>query len=56
MDLFEGEVAGNEVGANVQVPGYDLERLRNEVQYRDNTVNLDATSLPVPSSAVPEGF
>ena len=38
---------------HVQVDGYDIGRLENEIEYRDNEVNLDATSLPVPMPADP---
>ena len=51
MDLSEGEVTDNTVGANVQVPGFDVTRLTEGVVYRENGVNLDATELPVPSSS-----
>lgn len=48
IDLAHGEVAANPIGANVQDPGYDLRRLMQDVAYRGNRVNLDASSLPVP--------
>lgn len=48
MDLHEGEVVQNPIGANVQVGGFDVTRLQDRVVYRDNDVTLDATSLPVP--------
>lgn len=49
LDLSNGEVSGSPVGVNVQVPGYDLSRLTDGVEYRDNDQNLDAASLPIPS-------
>jgi len=48
-DLTTGAIHGNPIGANVQVPGYDIARLQNDVEYIDNETNLDATSLPVPA-------
>ncbi len=48
LDLADGIVESNPVGANVQVSGYDLGRLMSGVVYRDNGVNLDAEELPVP--------
>ena len=48
LDLANGVVENNPVGANVQVDGYDLSRLTANVIYRDNGVNLDAQELPVP--------
>jgi hypothetical protein len=51
--LSRGEVVGHAIGACVQVDGYPLERLTDDVRYRDNGINLDSTSLPVPESAVP---
>lgn len=48
LDLESGLVAGSTIGACVQVDGYDLGRLSNDVDYQDNGTNLDATMLPVP--------
>jgi len=50
VDLMNGLVAGADIGACVQVDGYDLDRLSTGVIYRDNTRNLDSTSLPVPEA------
>jgi len=47
--LRQGTVSGNEIGACVQTDGYDLELLRDGVDYRDNGSNLDVTMLPVPA-------
>ncbi len=52
VDLVGGEVVGNPIGANIQRDGYDPNRISDGVEYRDNGVNLDAQSLPVP--AVPD--
>jgi hypothetical protein len=48
VDLGHGEVSGNEIGACVQVDGYDFARLSSDVVYRANMSNLSATTLPVP--------
>ncbi len=48
IDLHHGEVSSGPIGVNVQVDGYDFDRLSDEVVYRDNGVNLDAAELPVP--------
>jgi hypothetical protein len=48
MDLSQGEIRNNPVGANVQVPGYEFTRLSDRVSYRENGINLDAEELPVP--------
>jgi len=48
MDLVSGVVEGSAIGACVQVDGYDLARISQDVVYRDNEANIDATSLPVP--------
>lgn len=55
MDLHEGEVAESQIGANVQTAGFDVSRLQDQVVFRDNQVNLDATTLPVPSPSTPTG-
>jgi len=48
LDLHDGEVRGHPIGINVQVPGYDLARLSDDVRYLDNGTNLDSEDLPVP--------
>lgn len=53
VDLDTGLVIGCNIGACVQVPGYDLDRLSRAVEYRDNVVNLDATTLPLPDPLDP---
>jgi hypothetical protein len=49
MDLSMGVVAHSTIGACVQIEGYDLARLMDQVIYRDNDSNLDSTMLPVPA-------
>jgi hypothetical protein len=53
VDLANGRVAGSEIGACVQVDGYDLARLMDRVVYEDNVTNLDTTTLPVPGELTP---
>jgi len=48
LNLSAGVVSGSEIGACVQVEGFELDRLTDGVTYRDNVTNLDTTSLPVP--------
>jgi len=48
-DLMNGLIERSPIGACVQIEGYDLDRLSNNVAY-DNETNLQATSLPVPGS------
>jgi hypothetical protein len=50
LDLADGEVIGHPVGVNIQVDPYDLDRLTNGVYYRDNGMNLDTRTLPVPDA------
>jgi len=50
LDVEGGVVEGAAIGACVQVDGYDLGRLTRDVVYRDNGVNLDSTTLPVPGA------
>lgn len=56
LDLHHGEIRDNPIGANVQVSGYDLMRLQDDVIYRDNGTNLDGLELPIPmvGDAIPE--
>jgi hypothetical protein len=56
LDLLVGEVSGTEIGACVQIPGYDTARLSNGVAYRGNVQNLQATTLPVPEPTMPSSF
>jgi hypothetical protein len=53
LDLVRGVVRGHPIGANVQVPDYDFDRLTTEVAYVDNDRNIDATLLPLPSPDLP---
>jgi hypothetical protein len=46
-DLNTGIVSRNRVGAAVYVPGFDISRIENEVEYRDNGTQIQATSNPV---------
>jgi len=55
LDLSDGEVVGNAIGACVQVADYDLARLSDRVSYRDNGSAIQATELPVPD-ATPHAF
>lgn len=55
LSLSDGEVAGNPIGANLQVPGYDIGRLSDRVLYRDNGTNLDAADLYIPNPTTPGG-
>ncbi len=50
IDLSDGVVAMNPIGANVQNELFDPERIARNVAYLDNEVTLDATKLPVPSA------
>lgn len=49
LDLARGVVREAEVGACVQIDGYDVGRLSNDVRYEDNELNLETTTLPVPA-------
>jgi hypothetical protein len=51
MEASVGEVSHSAIGANVQVAGFDLDRIRDRVDYRDNVLNLDVSALPVPGPA-----
>jgi hypothetical protein len=55
LDLDDGVIASNAIGACVQQDGYDLSRLSTNVRYAENGTNLDATTLPVPTPAAAAG-
>ncbi len=48
LDLHEGILEDNAVGVNMQVVGYDTRRLLDHVVMRQNGINLDSSSLPLP--------
>jgi len=52
LDLIDGEIRDNPIGANVQDPAFDLARIQEGVRYLDNGVNLDTSSLPLPTFEV----
>lgn len=53
VDLFHGVVAHNPVGICLQVDGFDVSRLMNDVLYSDNATTLEATTFPVSEPADP---
>jgi hypothetical protein len=48
MDLYDGEVSGNPIGANVQSEELDVDRLARNVAYFDNGIDLDASKQSSP--------
>ena len=48
IDARDGLIRNNPIGANVQVPDYDLTRISERVRYEDNDRGLDATDLFIP--------
>ncbi len=48
LDLSNGEVSHNVIGANVQVPGFNVQRISDGVYYKYNDSNLGSEMLPVP--------
>ncbi len=53
IDLVQGEVLRNRIGANVQTEGFDLARLQDRVVYLANEVELDGALMSVPDPVVP---
>ncbi len=52
LDLVHGHVSRAPFGACVQIPGYDLARLENDVVYRTDQT-LETTALPIPTILPP---
>ncbi len=48
LDLADGTITGAPIGACVQIPGYDTERLHRRVRFVDVEVPLQATSYALP--------
>lgn len=51
--LAQGEIVGHVIGACVQTTAFDVARLADRVEYRDNGRKLDAQSVPLPTLTVP---
>jgi hypothetical protein len=49
LDLSNGTIARNTIGVNVQVEGYDFDRLTRNVSFVENDRNIDAMVLPIPT-------
>ena len=57
LDLHEGEVSENTIGACVRSEEFDPSRLLNDVVFRENGVRLDPNfDMPVPEAALPLGW
>ena len=52
MDLRQGSIVGNAIGAAIQTPGFDVARISDGVIFADNGRNVDMTSLPLPEPTV----
>lgn len=53
MDLRNGWVTDNPIGAAVQTPAFDVARISEGVVYVDNARNLDTSALPLPEPLPP---
>jgi hypothetical protein len=51
LDLHDGEIAHNPIGANIQTEGFDSARLADGVRFVDNEADLDSSGLPLPDLA-----
>lgn len=56
VNLFSGRIRHNPVGVCLQVDGYDVRTLMNDVLYEGNGTTLEATTFPIPDAADPDGF
>jgi hypothetical protein len=48
--LSQGEIRGHLIGACISTAGFDVNRVSDGVTYVDNTRNVDADVLPLPSA------
>ena len=53
VDLRDGLVGDQPIGANIQDPAFDLSRLMNGVRFEGNDRALDTLALPIPDAAAP---
>ena len=51
--LSVGDVVGHVIGACVMTAGFDVNRLSDRVEYRDNQRKLDAQAVPLPTLTIP---
>jgi hypothetical protein len=51
--LSRGAVRGHAIGVCLQVPGFDVTKLQDQVVYERNGRNLDAQDVPLPAVTVP---
>jgi hypothetical protein len=52
MDLRDGTIVRNAIGAAIQTPGFDVGRISDGVLFLENGRNVDMTTLPIPDPAV----
>lgn len=53
LDLRQGVIRGNPIGACIIDEAFDIGRISDDVRYEENGTNLDAPALPVPSPVEP---
>lgn len=53
LDLSDGEIRAASIGACVQVDGYDVERLTDDVRFVDTGTSIQTTSHYVPEASDP---
>lgn len=53
LDLHDGVVADNLIGANVQTEEFDWDRLLDTVVFSDNERDFDSEQMPVPETGLP---
>lgn len=56
MDLHDGIVDGNLIGANVQTDGFDWDQLLDGVTFSNNERDFDSNFMPVPDTALPSDW
>lgn len=56
VELHEGSILDNPIGANVQIEDFDWDDLLDGVMYLGNERDFDSNQLPVPDPALPIGW
>ena len=51
IDLHTGIVRDNPIGANVQADDFDIERLRDDVRWDNDDVDIDTSEIYVPTAS-----
>ena len=50
IDLHDGYIVNNPIGANIQTDDFDVERLRDNVRWDNYDIDIDTSEIYVPTA------